>query len=320
MIRLIVTIICFITCTSVMMACSGASTFKRVKSTKVNDDFVSIQNHTGLVIKDEEVLLVPHLEAGWAGWCMTTVTASGYSGCGGVKSHLPVVAEGWSSGDAPPSTQGAAVVEKQVAFAKVDGSVPIPTRVEERLPGGLRSISIQVKGKALLEESSRIPRFEPLNANGEAISPSVARDRLAISIPTRSLKYPSHPSEGICRISRSGLGMFTAHEGLIVTQIKSYRGLVGAALLSCASTVYKFGQSTWTAVVYLDAAHPGARPGPIPGMVAIPGHRGIFSAPGQETAVMVRRIRDAWLVVGGAINRQGLRLLDQLRVTLHFNS
>jgi hypothetical protein len=63
-----------------------------------------------------EVLLVPRLQAGWAGWCMVRVNVEGEGGCGGPVADLPIVAEDWSSGG--PAIRPKAMIEPVFAQTK----------------------------------------------------------------------------------------------------------------------------------------------------------------------------------------------------------
>jgi hypothetical protein len=71
------------------------------------------------------------------------------------------------------------------------------------------------------------------------------------------------------------------------------------------------------AAVLVDAAHPGAEPGPLPGMSGIPGHPGVYRAPAAEGEALARRVRDGWLVVAkGRNSSQRELVLSRLRATV----
>jgi len=284
------------------------------------------------VSKSAEVLLVPELNAGTAGWCMIRVSAS-EGGCPVVRSDPPIVAETWTSGDRPPATEGYAITTEEVAAVSVDGEAPVSTRAESVLPSGLRAVVVEIHGPESQPGSGvpkHRPRFTPLNAKGNAIPQSAAvrpsandpSGPLSVTVPTRTVTNPAHPSSGICRIAVARFRGLKVLGGSVVAQATPYSGLIGQGFLSCASTSYNLNGWSLLAGMLLNASHPGATPPPLPGMEPLSGHPGIFEAPGTEGSVpeedlIARRVHGAWLVVARAKQQQRLRLLEQLRATVH---
>lgn len=304
-----------ITCVLVASSCS-VTTGRAASDAPVGVGAQTLSDGGRLIVTSREVLLLPHLEAGWAGWCMMDVSVSGGSGCGAARAAAPVVAEDWGSGGPPPITEGDVIVTSEVPAVTIDGSAPIPTRIEAGLPDGMRSVAIEILGKSLLEESEAFPRFAPLNAQGAAISVGPSRPvHLAVEVPTRRLQRPDQ--EGVCRIIAERMRGLKRIESLVVTNIASHDGLIGRAFLSCASTRYNDGGQVFTAVIFVDADNPGVTPGVLPATKSLLGHRGIFVAPGQETNIVARRIPHGWLVVGGPDLGEKLNLLEHLRAMIH---
>ena len=72
-----------------------------------------------------------------------------------------------------------------------------------------------------------------------------------------------------------------------------------------------------TVAVLLNAQHPGAPVGPMPGTQAVIGHPGVVTTryPTVSRAITARRTGQAWLVVqGGRDLTQRLQVLDALRI------
>lgn len=123
----------------------------------------SCASDVGAISESQMVLLVPSINAGWAGWCVIAVDPS-FGGCPPGRYSPPVLAESWSSGGPPRETVGYALTTSQVAAVSFDGEPAIKTHAEAALPDGLRAIGFEIRGKSLLEESGVIPRFTPFNS------------------------------------------------------------------------------------------------------------------------------------------------------------
>lgn len=283
----------------------------------------SCSGSTLSISKNQEILLVPSIDTGWAGWCVISVNGS-VGGCPPGKSHPPIVAESWSSGGHPPETESYAVTTSEVTSVSFDSEPPIPTHSEAALPDGLRAVVLEIHGKSLLEESGSLPHFVPLNARGERLpqSRSASQRLLGVEVSTRRLENPAYPTSGPCRITMKDLPGLNVEGGSVIVQVRSYSGLIGQGFLSCASTSYNLNGWPLLAGMLLDAAHPGASPPSLPGMKPLPGHPGIFQALGPEGStpeeeVIARRFQGAWLVVARAKLKQRLALLEHLHATVH---
>jgi hypothetical protein len=271
----------------------------------------------------QQVLLVPIIDAGWAGWCMATQSEGG---CASGRTRLPIVAETWEASSPPTVTMGYALTTSRVLSVSINGGSHIPTYADKALPGGLRAVAVRVPG--LNPERERLPRFTPLNAKGDRILQPPGRgseirgETLAREVPIRNVKDPAHPMSDACRISSGDLPGLMAQGSSVITKIMAYSGLIGQGYISCASSSYSLSGWSLVACVLLDAAHPGSTPPPLPAMTPLQGHPGIFEAPGPEGStpermLFARRVRGAWLVVARAKREQRLMLLEHLRATAH---
>jgi hypothetical protein len=280
-----------------------------------------------------EVMLVPEISAGWAGWCMAVVT-KGSGGCGNEPGTSgSIFSESWSSGKGGSSggsttyvTEGAVLTTGEVAAVSVDGGRPIPTRPASAVAGavGLRYVVVEIRGrKQEIEDNKSYPHFTPLNGKGRAIRQfSKPEVPLGVRVPTRKWQEPEHAPPGVCELGTEKWPGVSARWGAVITEVKrSYSGLLDHPFLSCASTEYFREEQPVEAGVLLDASHPGTEPPLLPAMKAVPGHPGIFQAQGSsgEGQLLGRRLPDAWLVVeeGGSTLKERLALLEHLRAKVN---
>jgi hypothetical protein len=273
-----------------------------------------------MVVLGGEVMLVPEISAGWAGWCMAVVR-KGSSGCGDEPGTSgSIFSESWSAGESV--TEGAAFTTGEVTAVSVHGGRPVLTRRASAVAGalGLRYVIVEIHSKKLrAEDNKSFPHFTPLNAKGLAIQRSAKPDiPLGLNVPVRRWKQPEHAPPGICELRVEKWPGVSVRWGEVVTAVRrSYSGLLGRPFLSCASAEYFREEQPVEAGILLDASHPGAEPPPLPAMKAVAGHPGIFEAQGEsgEGQMLGRRVRDAWLVVeeGGSTLEERLALLEHLR-------
>lgn len=271
----------------------------------------NLAGHALQVARPEEVRLVPSLEAGWAGWCMTRDgETSSTSSCFYTRSRSPIVAESWRGGGPPPVANGVALTTSKVVAVSLEGRSPLLTHPEPALPGGLRAVVVEIRGK-----ESPFPRFRPLDARGEPMPVSAQPGpALGIEMPSRALASAESPTRGSCRIRAAYLRGLTVTGGRVLSSIGATRRLLGRAFLTCASTEYDLDNWPLRAAVLLDAALPQGTPSAIPAMRPVQGHTGIFRAPGPEGELLGRRLPHAWLVVAsGHGMQQRLTLLEHLR-------
>jgi hypothetical protein len=246
-----------------------------------------------------------------------------------------VIEETWNGGNEPPETVGIAVTTDEVArmeisegssiATRVGDGISVPTRAEKGLPTELRVAVVKVDGKNLFGSHVTGPYFIPLNADGQVIPQphGETASQLILPISTRNVSDPANPSRGICEIKiRARPRGLSANGGSVITEVHSYSGFVGQGFITCASTSYELAGWPLLATVLISASHPGARPPSLPAMKPLPGHPGVFSAPGGEEEgpegeLYARRMPGAWLLVSRAKPAQRLALLQRLRATVH---
>jgi hypothetical protein len=273
---------------------------------------------------DSRVLLVPELQGGWAGWSLTTGYRTMTEGYGPLRttSSGPIFAEG-SCSENRGRIEMYALTTSEVKAVSVAGGMPIPTTTNPTLPDGLRAAAVEVlRQNGQPNSRLRCPHMVPLDAQGRPIRKlGKPGGPQAFILPgLRLWEAPARPAKGVCELNATRLSPETVAEyGYVATRLRSYRGLLGRALLSCTSTVYVYHKERHlTAAVLLNASHPGTPPPPLPAMKPLPGDAGIFEAPGAQGEMVARRIPGAWLVVEeqGRIGRRvPVELLEHLHVT-----
>ena len=253
-----------------------------------------------------QVLLVPLLRAGDAGWCMQTVTRI-VTATSTVSSRAcpfpptstgPIFAQTCNGG-----REGLFVfvlTTSAVASVSIAGGTRVPTNTNSTLPNGLREASLMTSDVSSRSvDSKHCPAVTPFDADGKALREHGQRGvPLMAQSPRRYWEHPEHPPRGACRLAATQLSPGTVEwEGAVATRIKTVPRLLGRALLSCASmeTVHSGGHYICTAIL-LNASYPGATPPPLPGIKPLAGHPGIFEAPSAEGQAVARRISGAWLI------------------------
>lgn len=280
------------------------------------------------MVVDHEVLLVPTLEGGTVGWCLTVVVRA--SGCAVPRTLRGSVLVESCDGEEgkPPTLEVYAVTTNRVAAVSIEGGPRFPTRAESALSNRLRAVAIRIRSRQLVQGCPHLAAF---NARGELIGqPAEPNNRsLQYILPGRRIwKAPVAPLDGVCQLEARGLRQITAVQGDVTTAVGSYRGIVGRGFLSCVDTRYfdKEEDMYLDAAVLLNAEKPGVLPPPpLPGMRRLTGYRGIFEARGAEAELIGMRIRSAWLVVEGEENGRlevPLALLKRLtaRVALRLHN
>jgi len=263
--------------------------------------------------------LVTPVQGGLVGWCITyqTPNRSG-ARCPVVPTAgRPIVSESWSSDSHPDITEAVALTTSAVSAVSATGAPsPVPTRTQAGLPYGLRAAFVEVQGQQ--SPAERRP-LTALAASGQPLaglppSSTPAGYRLA----SRSWRRPSQPPRGACAISATPLPGLTAESGRVVLRVQSFSGIIGRPFLSCVDTEFELNSSPLDAGVVLDATHPGVAPAPLPAGKPVPGHQGVFQAPGWNGRLVGRRTQGAWLVVeGGSSLQQRLTVLEHLHATVH---
>lgn len=272
--------------------------------------------YTSIVEKAAPVLLVPNTVSS-IGWCISVVGSKGRTTAGNCPTGptgSSIIEEGWGTGGSPPIGEGYAITRSNIASISVDGGARIPTHRETALPGGLRSVAVQLRG---LKNEDNL-HFEAFDASGRAVPPNHNGVPLGVDAPVRPLVNPLHPNEGTCRIGTGRFAGLAIQGGNWLVNVEGVRGLLGDPYLTCTSVSYSVNGWPATASVLMDASNPGASPKPLPAMRDIPGRAGIFSAPGMNGEIVGMRVHAGWLIVGGTDGLQNrLKLLTHLHVSIY---
>jgi hypothetical protein len=214
--------------------------------------------------------------------------------------------------------------DRVAVFFLPDGAPAPVVAGFERIDGGTTRVPA---GPGLSSRRIRAAALVPLDAAGQVIPvrpsnqdefPSTAfwQAPSAVTPTIREPPYhgPTHPGPGACELGQSGLPGLTPEWGHTLARITPITGAQGELLLSCIDTHYYLHGWPLTASVLLNAQHPGAAPGPLPGAMQVVGATGIVDYPGA--GLSGRRIGNAWLVVsGGSGTAQRLRVLSALQIT-----
>jgi hypothetical protein len=123
----------------------------------------------------------------------------------------------------------------------------------------------------------------------------------------------TRPRPGVCELDQHGLPGLTPEWGSTMTSLPIVRDYVGELFVSCVSTEYYLHGWPMVAAVLLDARHPGAVLGPIPGARPVSGYPDTVDF--ADASLNARRVGNAWLVVqGGPGSAQRMRVLKALRI------
>ncbi len=276
-----------------------------------------------------EVLLLPILRGGAAGWCITVVSGDGCQ-IDRLK-RGPILAEFWIVERGKSQAEGFAVTTSAVTAVEIRGSRPVSTRREPGLPQGLRALVVTARGAWAPEVKtpslfgqpphmapSHLPRFIPLNRDGKPL-PRDNEEGSLVNQPRRGKgwKPPASEPAGACELRTVELHRLVTNAGFVVTHATPVDDLFGRPFLSCASTSYSLQGWPIVASVLLDARHPGSRPARLPHMRVVAGSGDVFDALGSNGPMVARRIPGAWLVVSGGYGEaRRQRLLKHLRAAV----
>lgn len=277
---------------------------------------------------EQGVFLSPAVEAGWAGWCVSVEGTELSGSCADVRSRGPILAERWGRGVGGGGALDVGVTSSEVAAVSLSNGAVMPTHVEPGLPGGLRVVVAKIADDSPATLDGVISHgFTPLNSKREQIRRANDQDRLlGYEVRSEGWNSPATSPHGICAISRTGIGEIRAIRGGVVSEERSYRGLVGDAFVTCADTEYSLndGKVALLAGMLVNASHPGTTPGALPQMKVLSGHDGIYEAPTEKGEIVARLTAGAWLfVASGPFTKasvdmaQRLTLLEHLRATVH---
>lgn len=288
------------------------------------------------IIRHEDVVLAPSVEAGLAGWCLGTEPGA----CPAATLRRgPIVAEAQSTeGQSTPperSQRSASSVERAVILTtgaatavSINGGPAVPTQEEAGLPAHLRAVVVEIQNaprtyqpefKAFLPGRLRVV---PLNPQGTPLRQTAqSAGSMAIALPGRQWLGPARAPRSECEIHSGSVRGLVARSGFVVSTVKPMTGLPARPMVACATTYYAFDGTPLLASILVDGEHPGSEPARLPAMQPLAEHPGIFQAIGgamqminAKGRILAQRIRGGWVVVGnGRDDRQRLTLLAHLR-------
>jgi hypothetical protein len=274
----------------------------------------------GWRVTNEAVILVPPVNAGGVGWCVLPLAVAWKTGgCPATLSQAPVVAQTWSTEGQPAFSRGVLITTDKVATVSVRGSAPLVTHRDTFLPAGLRAVVVESSENVAEAHREFPPSVVSMNSRGETISQSRrVGQRLSSYYPVKSISAQAGRSTVPCAIRSTRLGGLTFEGGSVTDQIVPYRGVIKGALQACASVSYRMDGWSMLASLLIDGEDPGSSPPPLPAMQPLPGHAGVFIAPGEEGPQVARRSVGGWLVVSkGQSQQQRTDLLMSLRATVN---
>lgn len=264
------------------------------------------------------VQLVVPVQGGLVGWCMTyqTPNRSGAKCPVVPSSDRPIVAESWAYDSHADVTEAVVLTTSAVNAVSVPGGPSsVLTHTEAGLPYGLRAAFAEIPGGSAAE---RRPLLTALSAGGQPIAGLAPTTTPAgYYLQSRAWQRPGNAPHGACAISATPLSGLVAESGRVVTHLVAFSGLIGRPFVSCVDTEFSLNSSPLDAGVVLDATHPGTAPAALPEMKPLPGHSGVFQAPGWDGRLLGRRTQNAWLVVeGGSSVQQRLTVLEHLHASV----
>jgi hypothetical protein len=228
--------------------------------------------------------LVPSLEPGRAGWCVTDATfgrvrvgagktmptGEGAASC----SYAPAVGRPIFAG-LPGAGPGLHfyLAAPDVAAVRVNRRLTILTRADPELPFGLRAAVFQARFDL------PFPDVVALDRNGHAIPTA---SQVLPAAPQITWLAPRPQPGGACSINVRAKSALHVYGGIAVRALIPPAGLDGRAFLSCVELELVDGPFSLEAALLLDAAHPGSPPAPLPGMRPVPGHPGWLDWPNPK--------------------------------------
>ncbi|MGA2470181.1 MAG: hypothetical protein ABSG64_05775 [Solirubrobacteraceae bacterium] len=183
-------------------------------------------------------------------------------------------------------------------------------------------------GTPIPVHSSAHPLQESTSSWGTAWEWRSFRSFRAYGRPVRPPYVPPTAPPAACEIETTQLPHVSYAAGEVAAYPHAYPLLTPGTPQVCADSTIVYHGAKIEAVILLDARHPGSRPGPLPGAVAVPGHPGIVASPGwnadasyDSTGFVARRIGDAWLVVDNSFGSfsDSLYILDHLAICVHLH-
>jgi hypothetical protein len=234
-------------------SCAGSAAVRNSTA-----DGSAVRTRIGLV-----VVLSPAIEAGWAGWCVNIEGVELSGSCADVRSHGPILAERWGRGVGGGALD-VGVTSSDVTSVSLSNGAVIPTRAEPGLPRGLRVVVAEITNGGTVPLNALISHgFTPLNSKRKQIVRANDQvESLGYEVRSEGWNSPTAPPQGICAIRTTGTGEIRAIRGGVVSDKRSYPGLIGEAFVTCAGTEYSFshGKGSLLGGMLVNASHPGTTP------------------------------------------------------------
>jgi hypothetical protein len=272
-------------------------------------------------VAEADVRLLPGLEGGWDGWCLSVRTSAQQSTRCGIAptTREQIGYESWEAGGR--GTRGIALLNAPAEAVAVDdagaaeGAVAVP---------GVPGVSAAVVEIAapFPAQSQWFDEFEPVYRGMRSSGSrgfSAPEHAYTAGLAAVSWRAPQPPPKGACSISAAGLAGLKPRFGHVVTSVPPTLDIAGVGFVSCIDTEYSLAHSSLDAAVLLSAAEPGSvAPVSLPGATPVPHHPSLFTAPGWNGQILARRVGNAWLAVeGGAGLRERVKVLLHLRTSVH---
>jgi hypothetical protein len=167
-----------------------------------------------VVARKYEVLLVPPLATGWAGWCMFVASNPG---CLTSQVHRsPIVAGTWSPISGHAKIIEALLTTREVASVEFDHDWTVSTHAESALPQNLRTAVVEISANpGPPVHPQTLPSLTPLDAKGLPIprGREPGEPLLVSVLPSRQWQLPARIPHGICQTGNTGMRGLTAQWG-----------------------------------------------------------------------------------------------------------
>jgi hypothetical protein len=262
-----------------------------------------------------QVSLSPNLEPGRPGWCVSAAVhgeALGF-GCASLLTRAhPFLGEDWAWAPGARYATSLVLTPAKVRSILFNGH-RVLTRTVPGVPFGLRVAMLErpVRVRTAVARSARLAIVgagrltlgptRVITLDGRRVTEG-AETREAM--PVRYWQQPEAPPRGLCELHASALGRLVEKWGGVVTAMRSTPGqIVEDGFVPCLDAGYIFDGRAFQAAILLDASRPSKKlPGPIPGLLPIPGDPGFYNTPpslGYLNPMTAKRQGNAWIVLAG---------------------
>ncbi len=252
----------------------------------------------------------PDLRTGHAGWCIQLAATAPKSAV------LPTRQACVPAGRSPLVTSGGiaqissttgevrawllyAIVTKQIAALKTPNGARILPISSPDLPDGWRAaITIGTRSRLLTRGDHALA---PLNAAGTPVPENSSRAQV---LPVTQVN--PHAPSGRCRIDPAPASTVRLLKASELRDPLPRSTAISRGLLSCYSVTFSARGAEGIATVLVDARHPGASPGALPGFARLPLDRSVWAQRTLENRgaqlgitprLFAERFAGGWLIV-----------------------